>query len=1264
MKNFLLSILLAVSAVVLPVHKVHARGGGGCLEHGTVVLTPVGAKPVETLKAGDTILSVTGGRSAQSEVRAVTEVQPDSFCEIICGDKTLRVTSDHPVEIAPGIFRTASSLKARDFILVSDGTTTASASIDSVSTRKSGKSALNLLVMPGGTYIAGGIVVHNKGCFLPDTPVRKADGTETPISCVKEGDKLLAFTPDGAIVTASVLEIIVHEVDEYLLVKTAKMALRVTIKHPFYTGKGTFKTVEALKVGDEIFAFDGKGLSAQKIESIERVLEKTKVYNIQTDAPNTFFANGIAVHNKGCLEEGTPILTPSGETAVEKLGAGDTVLVPCRGNLVPAKILAVTRVQPGSYIEIRSGSLKLRLTAEHPVETGAGVFKRASSLKAGDAISVLEGKESRRAIIDSISTADAGRPAYNLLVMPGGAYIAAGIVVHNKGCFLPDTPVRRADGSEMPIRCVKEGDQLLAFTPDGEIVTATVQNVVVHDVDEYLLVRTAKMALKVTAEHPFYTGNGTFKTLEALKTGDSIYTFDGKGLSRQEILGIEKVVARTKVFNLQTDDPNTFFANGIAVHNKGCLEEGTPILTPSGETAVERLGAGDKVFVPCNGDLVPAEIREVTRVQPTTYLEIRSGSLRLRLTDEHPVETGSGVFKRACSLKAGDTISVLEGRESRRATIDSISTADADKPAYNLLVMPGGTYVAGGIVVHNKGCFLPDTPIRKADGTEVSISEIRAGDSVMAFTDDGVIVTARVQKIITHDVREYLAVRTDKMLLHVTAEHPFYVGNGTFKTVETLKAGDCIYAFDGNGLSGQKIRGIRKISTRTRVYNLQTDDPNTFFANGIAVHNKGGSHGSSGGGDGSPWPAFIFMGIVIIIMIAAHRSGKKNADLDYVYPPSKVAKKADKTMKLLEFLAKQDALMSPGNLRDVARLTFTKLQQCWRQRDYTEMKLLMMPDLFAEHNLQIQGMIRNHEINMIDDLKIDRMDLVNVRYTLKENQREFTALITATAKDYYIDDRTSKMVRGDTAPAQFQEFWTFQYLDKVWRLREIEQTRESDALKEENFFEQFTDTGVEQIYGETAGKEGPAGPWLEKDVEAKDTKIERMLNFLVQTDKIWNRQAMIETTRKTFIEMMTAWEAGEISAVPTAGMFPELAANMKERIAWNRAQNVKLEFRNLCVRKVELLLVRNFADNTKDEFVARVRAHAQKVMMQHSYVRSRDEDVTPFEQYLTFGRLENTWKLKEVSLHADASGLVKQENLDQDSSVQQLHWYYEHRRAM
>jgi hypothetical protein len=289
---------------------------------------------------------------------------------------------------------------------------------------------------------------------------------------------------------------------------------------------------------------------------------------------------------------------------------------------------------------------------------------------------------------------------------------------------------------------------------------------------------------------------------------------------------------------------------------------------------------------------------------------------------------------------------------------------------------------------------------------------------------------------------------------------------------------------------------------------------------------------------------------------------------------------------------------------------------------------------------------------------------VNVRYTMKKEDREITALITATATDYYIDDSTNERLRGDLLPARFQEFWTFQFHNGQWLLREIEQTAESDILNDDNFFEQFTDKGVEQVEGDTARKEGPEGPWLEGAVMTKERRIERLLNFLVRTDSIWDRKKMLLTGRSVFLTVTGAWESGDPAAVPVADLFPELARDLHDAIRKNQEKGVTLEFRNLAVRKVELVLVRNFADNRQDEYIARIRAHAQKIMKVAGSVVQQDDDVAAFEQFLTFGRLEGRWKLKEVVLPHEAEGVVEQENVDQEATKKQREWYYQHKRAV
>jgi hypothetical protein len=142
-----------------------------------------------------------------------------------------------------------------------------------------------------------------------------------------------------------------------------------------------------------------------------------------------------------------------------------------------------------------------------------------------------------------------------------------------------------------------------------------------------------------------------------------------------------------------------------------------------------------------------------------------------------------------------------------------------------------------------------------------------------------------------------------------------------------------------------------------------------------------------------------------------------------------------------------------------------------------------------------------------------------------------------------------------------------------------------------------------------------------------------------------------------------AEESNDLAQVPVADLFPGPAATLQDQIHQQQASGVMVEYRNLCVRKAELILVRNFAARTKDEFTMRISAHAQKIVRKGDRVLSEQPYVTPFEEYWTLGRLDEQWKLKEVLPPARGRKLIAEENVDEDSSPEQLKWYYRQPRA-
>ncbi|MBM4082213.1 MAG: hypothetical protein FJ278_21090, partial [Planctomycetes bacterium] len=221
--------------------------------------------------------------------------------------------------------------------------------------------------------------------------------------------------------------------------------------------------------------------------------------------------------------------------------------------------------------------------------------------------------------------------------------------------------------------------------------------------------------------------------------------------------------------------PAMAFARG----GGGCFEAGTPVLTPNGPIAIERLQPGEFVWTAAAGELRAARVQLRTEVIAEEWIEVRLEGREVRVTAEHPMAVAPGVFRVASELRSGDEVQVWDGRELRATAVESVRRVPGQRRVHNLLV-DDGTFLAHGLLVHNKGCFLPDTPILRADGASAPLSDVRVGDELLAFTPDGAVTRAQVHRLLAHEVDEYVVVRTERAVLRVTSEHPFYVGQGTF----------------------------------------------------------------------------------------------------------------------------------------------------------------------------------------------------------------------------------------------------------------------------------------------------------------------------------------------------------------------------------------------------------------------------------------------------------------------------------------------------
>ncbi|MDI1250635.1 MAG: polymorphic toxin-type HINT domain-containing protein, partial [Lacunisphaera sp.] len=707
----------------------------------------------------------------------------------------------------------------------------------------------------------------------------------------------------------------------------------------------------------------------------------------------------------------------------------------------------------------------------------------------------------------------------------------------------------------------------------------------------------------------------------------------------------------------------------------GCFLPDPPsALADGGQRAISRLQAGDRVLALSPAGLpTTATVRRVLTHEVESYLVVRTLTTELHVTEEHPFYVGDGEFRTIESLHVGDSIHAYDGAAHfLPQRILALERRQEHVTVYNLEVDAPHTYVASGIAVHNKGggCFAPGTLIATPTGPQ-AIETLQLGDTVLAPQPDGQLAPAPITGVYLN-FAPLLVLHTAQGELRTTDEHPLLTPAGDFLPAGGLGIGATLVRADGRPAA---IQSITHAAGAGPVYTLQVAGPHTFIADDFIVHNKGGGGGSyrssggshrSGGSGGETNPVVILVVVafvIIVVILKNAKSGGDDEDLDFCFTRAEIEPKAAKTRKLLEFIARTDGSVSPDLLVKTADTTFRQLQACWSARAYEPMQPLLMPDLYAQHCDQLRGLRQNHELNKLENLRVEQVDLVHLNYTDKKENRSFAALVTAWLQDYYVDDRGGTFLRGDTAPARFQEFWIFQYWEGSWRLREIEQSRESDLLRIENFFESFTETGRDQVYGETAGRAGPLGPDLPPLIQAKDANIDRLLNFLYVTDKIWDREAMLVFARRCYAGVLLAWQDGRPEAFTGLAATPGLLAHFRSVNEANQRNRWRVEYRNLCVRKVEIVHVNNSDDRTQDDFTARISAHAQVIATRDGVEQHRDEYVRPWVEFWTFGRSDRQWVLKEIVPGEKGAALVALENTDEGSSVQMLQWYYSKERA-
>jgi len=141
-----------------------------------------------------------------------------------------------------------------------------------------------------------------------------------------------------------------------------------------------------------------------------------------------------------------------------------------------------------------------------------------------------------------------------------------------------------------------------------------------------------------------------------------------------------------------------------------------------------------------------------------------------------------------------------------------------------------------------------------------------------------------------------------------------------------------------------------------------------------------------------------------------------------------------------------DGYWDPDELKQRVHECFYPIQWSWEKRDVESSRPFVSDALYERHEMQLDGLEKQHRRNRIADLALHEIDLVRMHNVTDDSEDRFVAYVGCSARDWVEDVRTGAVVNGNAAsPTYFQQYWSFsRHPEYGWVLDEIQQASEAE----------------------------------------------------------------------------------------------------------------------------------------------------------------------------------------------------------------------------
>lgn len=151
-----------------------------------------------------------------------------------------------------------------------------------------------------------------------------------------------------------------------------------------------------------------------------------------------------------------------------------------------------------------------------------------------------------------------------------------------------------------------------------------------------------------------------------------------------------------------------------------------------------------------------------------------------------------------------------------------------------------------------------------------------------------------------------------------------------------------------------------------------------------------------------------------------------------------VRKNNKKTKAKINNSKKFDTFWDEQKMQEHVKEVFPKIQSAWMSRELRDVSEFVTPKFIGTFQPMLNNYKKRQLVNVIDNVRIDRIDIVDIYDDADNNKDGFTAYIKGEMRDYLVRESGGfTTIMDNDGTDEFEDLYVFRRKDNRWLLDHI-----------------------------------------------------------------------------------------------------------------------------------------------------------------------------------------------------------------------------------